>query len=94
MRCALTQTAIVFATASARNRFGETVVEMPARPCRQGSRKAVVSGADSCFTPEAAAKSWPTVTGLVPGRTYTFEITATDADGTGPSSAPSNPGAR
>jgi DNA-binding beta-propeller fold protein YncE len=42
-------------------------------------------------TPPTSGEPFTTISGLTPGLTYTFEIKATDAAGTGPASAPSNP---
>jgi Fibronectin type III domain len=42
-------------------------------------------------TPSSSGVPATTITGLTPGQTYTFKVTATDAAGTGPSSTPSNP---
>jgi YVTN family beta-propeller protein len=42
-------------------------------------------------TPSTSGIPATTVSGLTPGRTYTFRVRATDAAGTGPLSPPSNP---
>jgi len=42
-------------------------------------------------TPSTSGQPFTTITGLTPGKTYTFKIKATNAAGTGPASAPSNP---
>ena len=42
-------------------------------------------------TPSTSGQPFTTITGLTPGKTYTFKIKATNAFGTGPASAPSNP---
>ena len=42
-------------------------------------------------TPSTSGQPITTITGLTPGRRYTFKVKATDAAGTGPASAPSNP---
>jgi DNA-binding beta-propeller fold protein YncE len=41
-------------------------------------------------TPPTSGAPYTTINGLTPGRSYTFAVKATDAAGTGPSSAPSN----
>jgi Fibronectin type III domain/NHL repeat len=42
-------------------------------------------------TPTTSGLPETTITGLTPGRTYTFKVQATDAAGTGPASRPSHP---
>jgi DNA-binding beta-propeller fold protein YncE len=42
-------------------------------------------------TPSTSGQPITTITGLTPGRRYTFKVKATDAAGTGPASVPSNP---
>ena len=42
-------------------------------------------------TPSTSGLPFTTITGLTAGQRYTFIIEATDAAGTGPTSAPSNP---
>ena len=41
-------------------------------------------------TPSTSGQPFTTITGLTPGKTYTFKIKAINAAGTGPASAPSN----
>jgi DNA-binding beta-propeller fold protein YncE len=42
-------------------------------------------------TPPTSGAAFTTITGLTPGQRYRFAVRATDAAGTGPASAPSNP---
>jgi YVTN family beta-propeller protein len=42
-------------------------------------------------TPSTSGLPFTSVTGLTPGKTYTFKVKGTDAAGTGPASAASNP---
>jgi hypothetical protein len=55
---------------------------IPAPPC---------AACRGLSTPSTSGIPATTITGLTPGTTYTFRVKATDAAGTGPLSAPSNP---
>ena len=56
------------------------IIPTPACPACQG-----------LTTPSTSGQPFTTITGLTPGQKYTFRVKATDAAGTGPASAPSNP---